>query len=76
MNNERISNANYVIVGDGNMDYTLPDNFIEFELGWYRKYDFEYEANQLAKVLDVSKRRMIFNDILKKIKMVYSGSDF
>ena len=27
------------------MDYTLPDNFIEFELGWYKKYDFEYEAN-------------------------------
>ena len=27
------------------MDYTLPDNFIEFELGWYRKYDFEYEED-------------------------------
>ena len=65
MNNERISNANYVIVGDGNMDYTLPDNFIEFELGWYRKYDFEYEANQLAKVLDVSKKE---NDIQRYIK--------
>lgn len=65
MNNERISNANYVIVGDANMDYTLPDNFIEFELGWYRKYDFEYEANQLAKVLDVSKKE---NDIQRYIK--------
>ena len=60
MNNERISNANCEIVGDANIDYTLPDNFIEFELGWYRKYDFEYEANQLAKVLDVSKKE---NDI-------------
>ena len=47
------------------MDYTLPDNFIEFELGWYRKYDFEYEANQLAKVLDVSKKE---NDIQRYIK--------
>ena len=65
MNNERISNANYVIVGDANMDYTLPDNFIEFELGWYRKYDFEYEADQLAKVLDVSKKE---NDIQRYIK--------
>ena len=47
------------------MDYTLPDNFIEFELGWYRKYDFEYEANQLAKVLEVSKKE---NDIQRYIK--------
>ena len=65
MNNERISNANCEIVGDANMDYTLPDNFIEFELGWYRKYDFKYEANQLAKVLDVSKKE---NDIQRYIK--------
>lgn len=65
MNNERISNANCEIVGDANMDYTLPDSFIEFELGWYKKYDFEYEANQLAKILDVSKKE---NDIQRYIK--------
>lgn len=65
MNNERISNANCEIVGDANMDYTLPDSFIEFELGWYKKYDFEYEANQLAKILYVSKKE---NDIQRYIK--------
>ena len=47
------------------MDYTMPDNFIEFKLGWYRKYDFEYETNQLIRVLDEAKKE---NDIQKYIK--------
>lgn len=48
-----------------NMDYTVPDNFIEFELAWYRKYDFEFEADQLLQVLDASKKE---NDIQSYIK--------
>ena len=47
------------------MDYTMPDNFIVFKLGWYRKYDFEYETNQLIWVLDEAKKE---NDIQKYIK--------
>lgn len=47
------------------MDYVLPENFIEFELGWYKKYDFEYEATQLLQVLDMSKKE---NDIQHYIK--------
>ena len=48
-----------------NVDYTMPDNFIEFELGWYRKYDFKYEAEELLKILDDSRKE---NDIQSYIK--------
>ena len=48
-----------------NMDYTVPDDFIEFEMGWYRKYNFDNEACQLLKILDDSKKE---NDIQSYIK--------
>lgn len=57
-----------VVIKEMKMDYTVPENFIEFELGWYKKYDFDYEAGQLRQILDVSKKKMISNIILKIIE--------
>lgn len=47
------------------MDYTVPKNFYEFQYGWYRDIDLDYEAEQLLKVLDSAKKE---NDIQNYIK--------
>ena len=47
------------------MNYTVPKNYYEFELGWYRNYDFECEANALLQVLDIANKE---NDIQRYIK--------
>jgi len=47
------------------MDYTMPKNFYEFQYGWYRDIDLDYEAEQLLKVLDSAQKE---NDIQHYIK--------
>lgn len=47
------------------MDYPKPKNFYEFQYGWYREIDLDYEAEQLQKVLDSAQKE---NDIQKYIK--------
>ena len=47
------------------MDYTVPGHFYEFQYGWYRDIDLDYEAEQLLKVLDAAQKE---NDIQHYIK--------
>lgn len=47
------------------MDYTVPKNFYEFQYGWYRNIDLDYEAEQLLNVLDFAQKE---NDIQRYIK--------
>lgn len=47
------------------MDLIAPKNSIEFEYGWYRRYDFNQEADALFDVLEKSKKE---NDVQRYIK--------
>ena len=47
------------------MDFKVPSNFIEFDLGWYRGIDFDQEADQLLNILNNAKKE---NDIQRYIK--------
>ncbi len=47
------------------MDFKVPSNFIEFDLGWYQGIDFDQEADQLLNILNNAKKE---NDIQRYIK--------
>lgn len=47
------------------MDYYVPGKFLRFELGWYRKIDFDYQAELFFDVLNKAKKE---NDVQSYIK--------
>lgn len=52
-------------IGGIEMDFKVPSNFIEFDLGWYQGIDFDQEADQLLNILNNAKKE---NDIQRYIK--------
>lgn len=52
------------------MDFKVPSNFIEFDLGWYQGIDFDQEADQLLNILNNAKKE---NDIQRYIRFLYKG---
>jgi len=47
------------------MDYKVPDTFYEFQYGWYRAINLDYEVERLLEVLDSAQKE---NDIQRYIK--------
>ena len=47
------------------MNYSNPNKVYEFECGWFRAYDFDYEADELLNVLNKAEKE---NDIQQYIK--------
>lgn len=47
------------------MDYKVPDTFYEFQYGWYRDINLDYEAERLLGVLNSAQKE---NDIQRYIK--------
>ena len=43
-------------IGGIEMDFKVPSNFIEFDLGWYQGIDFDQEADQLLNILNNEKK--------------------